>query len=1185
MELSSSIAETAQLCIQGLTQCLALTALMENEWAENRLAGMNLWVSGTGACARGRASLDSRLASKPEARDVIINLLRLLVIVIDECKTRSQMPALDNGHQESSSRSLEEETSARTFSPWSDDCSSEEESDDGYEAKLPPEPPLQECMYNVESMIDQLARIAVAIRRSGRRSRLRKADQQFDATEHEEQEGHLIAMLLTQLKRTHKTRDPSGLNEVQLRLVRCNLKRRNRFFYAQRHSKGLAGSIMRRLDKTAAENRDEYNVNPLKVELEHPNLDNTVITGTSASALSDSFLMPQTEPAAPAASSIVSTTVIDLDYPHPPRFGDDAHLFRCPCCCEAIPVAVAGKNKWRKHIADDLSPYTCILAGCDQPDVHFNTKEAWKQHLLKDHSSMTYWICFACGNGARFYNKEAFVQHTRSSHAFSIQLDQVPAFVDICKKSTPTQISQCPLCEWPEEEVEVEQNTLLSHIAKEVHSFSLRALPWADEDGQESEDRIQNSSKGVHNWLMQRDYQQLTSDEKPSCAKRVFGSGYFQQNYYFAGSSRDSSSSEQNSGGSREMELEELRRDGELEADEAQSPVQKADHNEFVPDLKLLIDFKPPLTRKHLSASLDEKYAWRAWLRRVMIQFYEQYCADPPDVLQKLDYEYNKVKKIIGKELILKLDEFDMNGNQMHREARDDIVQVGQTALTKLDALVFELKKGWCPECRRSFKDPKSHMLIHEGERPEKCPIVYCEYHTKGFARKYDQRRHTLTHYSGTKVCGFCPGSGSPDEKSFNRADLFKRHLTSTHGVEQTPPNARTRSPIDSVNTDTSDVTASCSTCSANFSNAQDLYEHLDDCLLRAVLLTVKQEPVAKEIISTCDAAADAEAISSELRHTENTRSEVLIRILPHLSSNEVFLLRHEYMNRVKVGDQGVNLLEHLHLRLDVSHFGRVCHAVALGPWESEAYWIKGHCNKLVSREDILIESLLGRPNAAIRRIKESFPGISSGDSLASCIGSVWPADKFRQAILLALEERRQDDSEPSDTALVAQDVRDLHDALHSLKDGESAMINIFVIRSDPHILQVLDTYISSYGENFVNNIINSNNLVWRALAYILKGATNRAIRDASLLREAIFRSHYNYQPVDFLTSRLVRLHWEPHHLQHVKYEYRKLYNKQVEEAIAKKLGSSDQKDFRDFCVELMRSSAANKPRDNLSNR
>jgi len=40
------------------------------------------------------------------------------------------------------------------------------------------------------------------------------------------------------------------------------------------------------------------------------------------------------------------------------------------------------------------------------------------------------------------------------------------------------------------------------------------------------------------------------------------------------------------------------------------------------------------------------------------------------------------------------------------------------------------------PDCGKIFKDLRAHMLTHQTERPEKCPIATCEYHTKGFARK-----------------------------------------------------------------------------------------------------------------------------------------------------------------------------------------------------------------------------------------------------------------------------------------------------------------------------------------------------------------------------------------------------------------------------------------------------------------
>jgi hypothetical protein len=90
MQVSRVIFEATAACLQSFTDCLAVEALMKDEWAENRLADFNLWVSGIGASARSRASLDSRLALKPEIREVIANLLRLLAGVVDECRKLGQ---------------------------------------------------------------------------------------------------------------------------------------------------------------------------------------------------------------------------------------------------------------------------------------------------------------------------------------------------------------------------------------------------------------------------------------------------------------------------------------------------------------------------------------------------------------------------------------------------------------------------------------------------------------------------------------------------------------------------------------------------------------------------------------------------------------------------------------------------------------------------------------------------------------------------------------------------------------------------------------------------------------------------------------------------------------------------------------------------------------------------------------
>lgn len=131
-------------------------------------------------------------------------------------------------------------------------------------------------------------------------------------------------------------------------------------------------------------------------------------------------------------------------------------------------------------------------------------------------------------------------------------------------------------------------------------------------------------------------------------------------------------------------------------------------------------------------------------------------------------------------------------------------------------------------------------MLTHQAERPEKCPVQNCEYHTKGFARPYDRVRHTISHLKETMVCGFCSNTTSLSERTFHRCDVFLRHLVIDHGVEQTAaarredPNGATRQ---SQKAPTGQMVATCGLCSEPF-DAQGFYEHLRGCALRQVTRT-----------------------------------------------------------------------------------------------------------------------------------------------------------------------------------------------------------------------------------------------------------------------------------------------------------------------------------------------------------
>lgn len=159
---------------------------------------------------------------------------------------------------------------------------------------------------------------------------------------------------------------------------------------------------------------------------------------------------------------------------------------------------------------------------------------------------------------------------------------------------------------------------------------------------------------------------------------------------------------------------------------------------------------------------------------------------------------------------------------------------------------------GRCPhpDCGKVFKDLRAHMLTHHVERPYLCLFQSCYYSQRGFARAYDMNRHLLTHFKGTMVCGYCPGSGSAYEKSFTRADVFKRHLTAAHGVEQTPPNSRRPKALATkiLSDYGPDATGRCTNCSQIFGDAQDFYEHFNACIVEVIKQDLSQGNDARHL-------------------------------------------------------------------------------------------------------------------------------------------------------------------------------------------------------------------------------------------------------------------------------------------------------------------------------------------------
>lgn len=238
-----------------------------------------------------------------------------------------------------------------------------------------------------------------------------------------------------------------------------------------------------------------------------------------------------------------------------------------------------------------------------------------------------------------------------------------------------------------------------------------------------------------------------------------------------------------------------------------------------------------------------------------------------------------------------------------------------------------------------------------------------------------------------------------------------------------------------------------------------------------------KSDVKAKKRVKLYDAEGDADKLAKAMNHRE-AKTGPLTAILPELTHDQLLALREEYKKRVKVQGRGVNISKQIKATT-TGNFGKVCYVTALGRWESESYWANFWYQSHSSNRELLIEALMGRSNADIREINDSFKDKRYQDSLLLCMEKELKPDKFRTAILTALEGRRQEETDTWPPEYRNRDVETLHRALKSREGGESAILDIVIRRSSNHLREVLKTYDRVHEANFAREALKkSNNLV-----------------------------------------------------------------------------------------------------------
>ncbi|KAH7232615.1 hypothetical protein B0J15DRAFT_505091 [Fusarium solani] len=463
--LDLTAAELSQKCLDLFDRCLGSPsqtkddgknqpsedqpeATSADERLEYKLADFNLWIDGIGALASARAALDWRLNER------LIDLALVKGNLVMLYQSLEDYADLQEKHQS-----------------------------------------LDEALLDIESALGSLASLALAVRRTGKRSRLHKADRLFNEEEHCELKRHLecIAVLRPEERgySNHRFRQKlEALTPIQQRLVVANLRRRNRFLQARRHSTGLK----RRKPELSSTSEDAINQLhqpiaspdleipiPIHPVIEQPpklpkSSDAPTISGTSASVPESK--LRYTDPALKKPEALTPRTEVTritatAHYPRPQLPDDNQHMFQCPCCYQTLPVQDVKTNpRWRKHLSEDICPYTCVAEDCPTPDVYYSTRTALERHIRQDHSPA--WQCPLCEDEPQFTSMTDMMEHLMASHQDAAEGDGISTLISLSTQRK-IGIEACPLCDV---EGIVDSPELIDHVLEHVHDFSLRSLPW-----------------------------------------------------------------------------------------------------------------------------------------------------------------------------------------------------------------------------------------------------------------------------------------------------------------------------------------------------------------------------------------------------------------------------------------------------------------------------------------------------------------------------------------------------------------------------------------------------------------------------------------------------------------------------------------------------------------------------------
>ena len=267
------------------------------------------------------------------------------------------------------------------------------------------------------------------------------------------------------------------------------------------------------------------------------------------------------------------------------------------------------------------------------------------------------------------------------------------------------------------------------------------------------------------------------------------------------------------------------------------------------------------------------------------------------------------------------------------------------------------------------------------------------------------------------------------------------------------------------------------------------------------------------------------------------TDEVALIRALAHVAPLEIPALKQAYQAR-----------HHRIIETDVEkevsgHFELALLSILRGPLQQDVWSLHHALKGAGTNENLLNDVLIGRSNADLNAIKQTYQR-TYRRSLEQDVRDDLSA-KTERMFSMILAATRQEDSAPVNPPAIDADVTEIHRATEARVGAEQLTVcSILTNRNDAQIRAIAHAYEHKYRRPLEKVLVSEfAGHMEDALVQMVRCGTDRAMRDAVSLEQAM--SGVGTKD-EMLVNRVVRVHWNPAHVQQVKGAYRAKYGKDL---------------------------------------